>query len=131
MIKKFIRYLYQRYGEPDVIGMTRIQLGLYYKPVDWLGIALPDQQVFNQNCDKAIKDGYIMRIIDELVDEFRNEAIGGSRDISGRPMVTDEEENLRRFRYMIYGLHLFTERLFAYAGKSLEERPTFDKHKPL
>ena len=117
MIKKLIRYLYYKFCDPDLVKMTRTQLGLFNKPVDFSILSYDEQQDYYLYADELLKNDHFNFIVDNLI-----------QDVKEDMFYKTEADNIIYDRFTINGIHLLKERLHYMAMKIKEQEEQYDKH---
>jgi len=116
-MKKLIKYLYHRFCEPDVVSMTRKQLGLFANPINVSNLAANEQDVFCQRCKDLLMNDTFNQVCDEVVDGIKDQMFHNT-----------ESKYLIYDRFSINGVALIKERLEAYVSQIEKKEQEFDKY---
>ncbi len=117
MFKKLISKLYQKYCDPDVAAMTRMQLGYFNEP-DVFEDLTDKQREIHYDESKRLKENKTLNyIFDKLVSEVKDSVWHKSVN-----------EHIIYDRFTLNGIYMVKERLEALAVLGKEEEEKYDKH---
>lgn len=117
LLINLINFLYRKYGTPDVIGMTRAQLELFQKPIDFSSMSKEVQERYCREAKNLLSNHVLQNVLNETVEGIK-EGI----------FFKTEEKNIIYDRFSINGIHLIKDKLRAYATQIEEEDGDFDKY---
>jgi len=116
MLERFAKWLYVKYGKPDLIALTREQLGLYTAKVD-LAAMSPEQLSVMAVEAKEMRNSDIYKFVQNLT-------LQGLRD---HIIEQATDQQLIYDRLSINGVYLFDENIELIESYK-PQKVDFDKH---
>lgn len=106
-LKKLIKNLYYKYCDPDVVTMTRDQLGLFNDSLDLGKLSKEEQKIYRLKAKDFSRDKYLTGIMSMLVREILYDCKVGP---DGQMPVLKPTAAIEKDRYSINGLSLLKEK---------------------
>lgn len=116
MFKKLITHLYRKYGQPDIVAVTRMQMLGTPQAVEVLDLPLPERKLISQEA-KTLLDSHVLKLAfsnvkNRIMKHIQNEA--------------PTAEVIFYDRFSINGVALIEDELNSYADFSVEDKEEFD-----
>jgi hypothetical protein len=108
---------YKLYCKPNVVGMTRIQMGFFDKSITFNDLSPEEKRRY---CERALE---LER--DEVLNHIFNETV---EQVIADTFKNVPEENMRMCRWNIDGISKIKETLRSYASMVPKDQDDFDKH---
>ena len=118
MLKKIVRWLYTRYGEPDIVGMTRVQMYSVNPNIDMEGMNADQLKMYAQKALILQEDEVLNDILNQVCNEQAEFVIGQAQ--------TWEQALCGRFT--INGVALVRERIQNAAAAANTKTENFNVH---
>lgn len=109
--------MYYKFCSPDLVSMTRKQLGIFGEPVDIEDLSYDEQQDFYLRANELMNDDIFNKIVNNLISEVEQHMLYNATN-----------EQITEDRFTINGVHLVLERIEALSSKIKEQEEQYDKH---
>ena len=116
ILQKFITKLYLKFCEPDIVGMTRKQLGLFDNAIDI-------EKMSRESRDKYYTEAQVL-LNNDVLNNILNELVDGVKDNVWYHL---DDELIGYERFSLNGLHLVKERIELYATQAPKKVDGFDE----
>lgn len=113
---KLINFLYRKYGTPDVVRMTRIQLELFKNSIPFESLTDEQKERYCREANALLNNHFFLNVLNETVDGIKESMV-----------LKTEAQNIVYDRFSINGLVLLRERITNYALQKNEGEEEFDK----
>lgn len=117
LLGKLGKILYLKYGKPDIVAMTREQLGVFNKPFNISEAGKQKEEIFYYEVETLSKNSALNNIFDEVVEGIKDDIFYKTDD---KMIIYD--------RFSINGISLIKEKIIDYANLAPKVGVEFDKY---